>query len=307
MKVFVAGATGVLGRRAVGNLVAAGHEVTAVARTPAKATSLSDAGATPVGVDLFDPAAVTAAVAGHEVVANLATHIPPVSRAALPGAWADNSRLRSVASQHLVDGALAGGATTYLQESITFPYPDGGDRWLDEDVPFVPVRFVTSVLEAERAAARFTAAGHVGVVLRFSAFYGPDSHHTVSLVRMAQRKLAFQPGRPDAYLSSIHTDDAAAAVVAALSVGAGSYNVTDDEPLTRRDFDAIVANTLGLSKLRRPPALVTRLGGSQVGLLARSQRVSNARLRAASTWAPAHPSAREGLPGVIAAIVTNPA
>ena len=253
MRIFVAGATGVIGRPAVRALIAAGHEVTAVARTPEKAKQLTAAGATPATVDLFDPAAVKAAVRGHEVVANLATHIPPVSRAALPGAWSDNDRLRSQASRHLVDGALAAGAGRYIQESITFAYPDSDDRWLDEDAPFEPVGYVRSLADAEANTARFSAGGGIGVVLRFSAFYGPESHHTVAMVHAARHRIAMQPGRPDAYLSSIHTEDAGRAVAAALTVGAGVFNVTDDEPVTRARHDAILATAVGAADCARPP------------------------------------------------------
>src|SRR5437588_3795696 len=108
MKVFVAGATGVLGRRAVARLVEAGHDVTAVARGPEKAALVRGLGATPVEVDLFDADAVAAAVVGHDVVCNLATSIPPIRKAAMPSAWATNDRIRREASRNLVDGAMAG-------------------------------------------------------------------------------------------------------------------------------------------------------------------------------------------------------
>src|SRR5438067_3703611 len=109
-KVFVVGATGVLGRRTVRDLVKAGHDVTAVARTPAKAEMLAGLGATPASVDVFDPAAVKEAIAGHDVVANLATHIPPMWKMMLPRAWDENDRIRREVSRNLVDAALATGA-----------------------------------------------------------------------------------------------------------------------------------------------------------------------------------------------------
>ncbi|MDQ1374325.1 MAG: hypothetical protein QOJ09_1663, partial [Actinomycetota bacterium] len=116
MRIFVAGATGVLGRRAVARLVEAGHDVTGVARNEDKAALVRSLGATPVTVDLFDPAAVKSAADGHEVVMNLATHIPNLSRAAMPRAWAENDRIRSEASRNLVDAALASGAGRFVQE-----------------------------------------------------------------------------------------------------------------------------------------------------------------------------------------------
>src|SRR5690242_528809 len=122
MRIFVAGATGILGRRAVADLVAAGHSVTAVVRSDAKADVARALGAEPVRVSLFDPEALRAAVAGHDAVCNLATHIPPLSRAADPRAWNENNRIRSEASGNLVDAALAAGASVYVQESIAFLY-----------------------------------------------------------------------------------------------------------------------------------------------------------------------------------------
>jgi uncharacterized protein YbjT (DUF2867 family) len=132
MRIFIAGATGVIGRRAVDEAVAAGHEVTAVARSRAKADRLRAAGATPIQVDLFHPDGVRAAVDGHDAVVNLATRIPPLGRMVFEASWADNDRLRREASRVLVDAALATGASRYVQESVWLLYADGGDRWLDE-------------------------------------------------------------------------------------------------------------------------------------------------------------------------------
>ena len=95
MRVFVAGATGVLGRRAVRELVRTGHGVTGVARSDAKAALLRELGATPAMIDPFDAAALDEAVRGHEVVMNLATHIPAPTKAAFPSAWKENDRIRS--------------------------------------------------------------------------------------------------------------------------------------------------------------------------------------------------------------------
>jgi 2-alkyl-3-oxoalkanoate reductase len=301
-KVFVAGATGVLGTRAARRLVEAGHEVTGVARTDEKAKRLEGLGVTPVRVDLFDAEAVRAAVAGHDVVCNLATNIPPTAKAARGSAWVENDRIRREASRHLVDGALAAGAGRFVQESITFLYADAGERWIDEDDEIDAPPFTRSTLEAQGQAQRFTASGGAGVVLRFALFYGPDSHHTLDAVRLARRRLAATFGSRDAYLSSISTDDAASAVVAAMDAVSGIYNVVDDEPLTRKDhFDAL-ARALGVRAPRFAPAVARKVGGAKTEMLARSQRVSNERFKKETGWAPRYPSAREGWPAVVAAI-----
>ena len=166
MKVFVTGGTGVVGTRAIPALVADGHEVTALARSTEKAASVRALGATPVEVDLFDADAVKAAVVGHDAVANLATSIPPLWKAAGKNAWDLNDRIRREGSAILVDAALAAGADRFVQESIAFPYVDNGDGWIDEDHAIDntlgPFRG-SGVAEAQ--AARFTTEGGVGVVL----------------------------------------------------------------------------------------------------------------------------------------------
>lgn len=290
MKVFVAGATGVIGRRAVEQLVAAGHEVTAVARSEEKAERLRAAGATPVAVSLFDPAGLAAAVAGHDAVVNLATSIPPMSRSATPGAWRENDRIRTEGAANLVDAALAAGVGRFVQESVTFTYADAGDRWIDATTGEVrPSGVTASTAAAEAAVRRFTEAGGTGIVLRFGMFYAPDSGHTRAMLSAARWGVALLPGRPGARLSAIHADDAAAAVVAALAAPAGTWDVVDDEPLTRQE----VARALG-ARVRVPGRWATLLGGS-ASALARSQRVSNRRFREATGWAPPHRSVRDGL------------
>ena len=298
-KVFVAGATGVLGWRTVEQLVAAGHEVTAVVRSAEKAELVRAKGATPVQVSLFDRERLTAAVAGHDVVVNVATHIPPMSEAALPGAWSENDRIRTEGSANLVDAALAAGASRYIQESIVFTYPDSGDAWIDaETTPIDAAKFTTSVRAAEASAARFTESGGVGIVLRFGLFFAPDASHTRAMVAAARKGASMVAGNPGAYQSAIHADDAAAAVVAALDAPAGTYDVVDDEPLTKAD----VAKTLG-GRFRFPGRLAR---GKYADTLTRSQRVSNRRFKEATGWAPAYPSLREALPAIVAAMGPPP-
>ena len=300
MKIFVAGATGVLGWRSVKRLVEAGHDVTGIARSDEKAALLERLGAKAARIDLFDAGAVKGAADGSEAVLNLATHIPPTSKYALPGVWKENDRIRTEGARNLVDAALAGGARRYVQESIAFLYADGGETWLDEDCPLDTPKHVLSMLEAESQANRFTESGGTGVVLRFGFFYGHDAHHSHDFVRMVRRRLSPTMGGADAYQSSLHLDDAARAVVAALDVPAGVYNVVDDEPVTNREYGDVIADALGTKRPRVLPAALGKMGGSKVELLARSQRVSNKRFKEASGWRPEHPSIREGWPAVIA-------
>ena len=256
-----------------------------------------------MGVDLFDPAGVADSVAGHDAIVNLATKIPDPARFLLPGAWHENDRIRREASRNLVEGALRSGCGHYLQESLAFMYADAGDRWIDEDEPPSPAPYAATVLDGEANAQRFADAGGSGVILRFGQFYAPDSIHTQTMVRVARRGLSPFVGRSDGDAPLIHADDVATAVVCALAAPSGIYNVVDDEPLTRRELGDVLARAVGRRRLIAPPAPgISR--SKKLGMLARSQRLSNRHFRHASGWAPRYPSAREGLPAVAAEILT---
>ncbi len=279
MRIFLTGATGVIGRRVVPLLLSGDHEVTAVARTAPKRAALERVGAKAVTVDLFDVAQMHAATADHDVVINLATHVPGSMMAIMRrSAWAENDRIRRDAS-----AILSMHANRFIQESFAV-YADGGDRWLEEEAPIAPVPYNRSILDAERSGAK-------GVVLRFAWFYGDDSPFTLQMANIARKNWSPIPGSPDAFFSSVSHDDAASAVVAALKAPNGIYNVTDDEPLTRRDY--VIA--LGARSPRFAPAWTARLMGSTGELMSRSVRMSNAKLKAATGWTPRYRSAREGL------------
>ena len=293
--IFVTGGTGVLGRGVVPLLVAAGHTVRASARSAAASERLRSMGAAPVEVDLFDAEAVSRAVEGTDAILHLATSIPPVSRARRAGAWLENDRLRTDTTRFLVDAALAQGIPRVVTQSVTFTYADGGPDWLGEDSPIESAPNLDSTLELERQVARMNESGGTGVVVRFGAFYGPEASHTIDAVSMARRGIPATIGRPGAYVSVIHTDDAAHALVAAIDAPGGTYNAADDEPLTRRAFNDALTDAFGMLPVRFPPETVERaVGGSGVGYLSRSQRVSSAHLRAVTGWRPVHGDARSG-------------
>ena len=301
-RIFVTGATGVIGRRAVPRLVAAGHRVTAVGRNQKTLSTLASAGADVATIDLFDRAAVRNAVAAHDVVINLATHMPSSTlKMMLPWEWRENDRVRREGAAILSEAASDAGVSRFIQESFAPIYDDGGDQWIDERWAVRPARYNRTTLDAERAAARFTANGGAGVVLRFAGFYGPDAF-LHDMLNMARRGWCPLPGRANAYWSSVSHDDAATAVVAALDVPAGIYNVCDDEPLTRRAWANALASAARAGTPRLMPAWLTAIGGTTMELLARSQRMTNAKLKAACGWAPAMRSAREGLAAAAAAL-----
>ncbi len=303
MRVLVTGATGVVGRRAVPLLIRAGHRVTAIGRSVERLAPLARQGASTLSVDLFDREGLRAAFAGCDAVVNLATHMPHSSlRVMMPGAWSENDRIRRVGSANLVDAAIEAGLRQFVQESFAPAYPDCGDRWIGEETPLRPTRYNRTILDAEASAARFSASGRTGVVLRFGAFYGPDSRFLLEMIPLVRRGWVPLPGEPGSFLSPLSHDDAATAVVAALELNAGVYNVTDDEPVTRREYFDTLAAALGAPAPRFLPGWAARLMGSTGELLSRSERISNRKLRSQSSWAPKYPSVREGWHDVVSSL-----
>jgi nucleoside-diphosphate-sugar epimerase len=196
MRILVTGGGGVLGRATIPALRAGGHEIDAPGRTE---------------LDLFDPDAVASAVAGADALFHLATRIPPPERRDDPDAWRDNDRLRAEASRLLVDAGLGAGVERCVLPSVTFVYPDGP---VDEGTPIGDVpAFLQSALVAERETLRFADAGRTGVVLRLGLLYGPGT--------------GLNDPNED-FGATLHIDDAGEALVAALAVPSGVYNVCRD-------------------------------------------------------------------------------
>ena len=275
-EIVITGSTGVIGRRAVRELIAAGHRVTGVTRSARGRERLESLGANAVEADVFDEASLRRAFDGADTVINLLTHVPTADRMADPAAWAENDRVRTEASAAIARAADAAGVQRLVQESIAFVYADGGDAWLDEDAPVAGGGVTTTALTAERNARELF--GGDTVVLRFGLFMGPDSGSAQAALEAAHGGASVAAGPPGAYRPTLWLDDAAAAIGAAVHVPAGTYNVADADPPTNAEIDAALAAVAGVEALRtRPP---------QDSPLARSQRVSSRRLREASGWAP---------------------
>lgn len=298
MEIFVTGVTGVLGRPVVQRLVAAGHNVRGLSRSPANVERLRQLGVEPVEADLFDLAALKAAVAGCEAILHLATKIPPTSRAGRLSSWAENDRIRREGARNLVAAALAADVTTLVYPSFAFVYPDSGETWIDATTTApAPTAIMRSTIDAESEVARFAAsAGRRGVSLRMGAFYGPDTPSAQDMLRLARSGFAPFPGRPEAYVPIIWIDDAADAIVMALAkASSGIYDIVDDEPLPRQDMFTAMAHAVGRQRLRRVPGWLMRLvGGVGADTLSRGLRISNHRFKEETGWAPTVRDARVG-------------
>jgi nucleoside-diphosphate-sugar epimerase len=163
-------------------------------------------------LDLFDPIAVASALNGADAILHLATRIPSSERIRDPEAWRENDRLRREASRLLVDAALTGRTAVYVQPTVTFVYPAEG--FVDEATPVQEVPdFLRSALSAEAEAARFAATGRQGLVLRLGLLDGPGTGNDV----------------PNPYFgATLHVADAGHALLAALVLPSGVYNVCRD-------------------------------------------------------------------------------
>ncbi|MDQ4084508.1 MAG: NAD(P)-dependent oxidoreductase [Actinomycetota bacterium] len=287
MKVFLTGATGVMGRHAATALRAAGHAVGGLARTPEKARELSAAGVRPVVGSLFDVDALAEAFAGHDAVCNLATHIPVGLSGVLPGAWRSNDRIRTEGSRVVAMAAKRAGVLRLVQESVSFLYADGSDQWLDESSPLIVTRATEPAAVAETNAAEFACAHRTAVVLRFGTIVGDDPLTRWRLAR-GRAGQAFGVGDPEGWVHLVHPTDVGTAVVAALHAPSGAYNV-GAEPVRRAEFTEALAAAAGQSRVAYLPKLLVRLAGERLEPLTRSHRISSARFAEHTGWVPVHP------------------
>jgi nucleoside-diphosphate-sugar epimerase len=197
MRLLITGGTGVLGRAVRPLAEAAGHELAMPGREE---------------LDLFDPSAVADAVRDVDGVLHLATRIRPVEQISEPDAWRENDRLRADASRILVDAAIAAGAARYVQPTVAFVYPPDGP--VSEDTPVGEVLpLLRSALAAEQQTERFARAGGRGVVLRFGLLDGPGTGNYPPLSDFG---------------ATLHVSDAGRALLSALSLPSGIYNVCRD-------------------------------------------------------------------------------
>ncbi|MBV9091902.1 MAG: NAD(P)-dependent oxidoreductase [Mycobacteriaceae bacterium] len=294
MRVFVTGGTGAIGGYAVPALTDAGHVVTALARSDAKADVLRAQGATPVRVSLFNRDVLAAVFAGHDAVVNLATALPSTTAFVFRSAWKACDRVRVQGSAAVVDAVRAAGVPRLIQESVVMIYADGGDEWINEDHPVDHFPIARGNHAAEGNARRFADMGGCATVLRFGVFYGHGAANSEQILNLARYHIGFVAGRADTYMSSIHLSDAGAAVAAALTCPGGTYNIVDDNPVTKRQYAQACADAVGAKMWCTSPGRLGLLLGDRLTSLTRSLRVSNARFRAATDWRPRFPSVKEG-------------
>ena len=297
MRIFVAGATGVIGRPLVKALVAGGHTVIGMTRRPERATELRATGAEAVVCDVFDAPALTEALkqAHPDAVIHQLTEIPQrLDTRKVAAQLAPTNRLRDEGTRNLVAAAQAAGARRLIAQSIAFVYAPTGGWVKDESAPLnlgahgPGAEIVAAVASLER---QVLAAG--GLVLRYGYFYGPASGFAPGggYATMAKRRMLPVVGSGAGVWSFIHVDDAVSATVAALTRGApGVYNVVDDEPAPARAWVPVFVRAAGGGRAMRVPAVAGRIAGGRfaVETMTIQRGASNAKARAELGWAPAH-------------------
>ena len=302
MHVFVAGATGALGKRLIPQLIAAGHEVTATTRTPEKAEELRGLGAKPVVVDGLDSAGMTKAVAGAEPEAVVHQMTALAGKADLRrfDRWfAVTNELRTKGTDILLTAGRRAGVERFVAQSYTgWTNPAAGAPVKSEEDGFEPdppkmqqqslaaIRYVEETVPAE--------AEH-GIVLRYGNFYAPGASD--ALVELVRKRRFPVIADGAGVWSWIHLDDAASATVAALERGApGVYNVTDDEPARVSEWLPYLAETVNAKQPMRVPAWLGRImaGSVPVRWMTEGRGSSNDKAKRELDWQPRWRSWREG-------------
>jgi len=314
MKVFVAGATGVLGRALVPQLVARGHEVVGMTRSASKQDLVRSLGARPVVADALDPDAVAQAVASAEpeVIVHQLTALsgklsardmrhPDRSSAATM-----TNRLRTEATDHLLAAGRAVGARRFVAQSFAaFRWARTGGPVQTEADPVDPnppaaLRApLVGIIHLERAVT--TIEWGEGLVLRYGGFYGPGTGISLApdaVMAAPVRKRRFPiVGDGGGVWSHVHIEDAAAATVAAVDHGQpGIYNIVDDEPAPVREWLPVLASALDAKPPRRIPRWLARLAAGEMAtvMMTDVQGASNAKAKRELGWQLRYPSWRQG-------------
>jgi nucleoside-diphosphate-sugar epimerase len=299
LRIFIAGASGTLGRRLVPQLVARGHHV--VGSTRSRVDELRALGAEPVVLDPLDATAVRDAVvrAEPDVVVHQLTALARLGMARnFDKAFAMTNRLRTEGTDNLIAAARAAGARRLVWQSYA-GWPSarddgpvkGEDDPLDPDPPADARETLAAIRHLEDAVT--SARDMEGIVLRYGGFYGPGTSidaggDHLELIRRRRFPLG---GDGTGVWSFVHIDDAAAATVAAIEGGSpGIYNVVDDEPAPVAEWLPALARQVGAPPPRRLPGWLVRLaGGAQAySMMTRVRGASNAKAKRELGWRPAH-------------------
>jgi nucleoside-diphosphate-sugar epimerase len=306
MKVFVAGASGAVGKRLIPLLVASDYDVVAMTRSPEKVDSLKAAGAEPVVADGLDRTAVMEAVtkAEPEVVMHQMSGLTGIkSFKKFDDEFALTNRLRTEGTNHLLEAARAAGARRLIAQSFgnwnyerTGTGPKSEEDPLDPEPPPNQRRSIQAIRHLEQAV--IGADGIEGVALRYGNFYGPGTGFALDgdLVKLVRERKLPIVGDGGGVWSFIHMDDVATAAIAAIASAPGVYNIADDEPAPVAEWLPDLARAIEAKSPRRVPVWLGRLAIGEVGvsMMTQIRGASNAKAKREMGWAPRYKSWRDG-------------
>jgi nucleoside-diphosphate-sugar epimerase len=313
MRIFVAGATGAVGRQLVPALVSAGHSVVGLTRTAAKAEAIMRMGAEPVVADGLDAAAIRAAVTSTrpDVIIDEMTDLSGMTDLRhFDRTFANTNQLRTRGTDFLLAAAREAGVKRFIAQSYcgwAFARSGGSVKTETDELDPDPPGEFRRTLEAIRYLEQTVtgSSSPEGIVLRYGSFYGPDTGMlSRPMVEQLRHRRVPLIGDGAGWWSFLHVDDAASATVAAIERGkAGSiYNIVDDQPAEVREWLPALAEMLGAKPPLHVPAWIARLvaGEHIVSMMTQVRAGSNAKAKRDLDWRPAHPSWREGLAEEIA-------
>jgi nucleoside-diphosphate-sugar epimerase len=229
---------------------------------------------------------LTEAVRGSDAVVNLAAQIPFGPRLLTTRAWRGHDLVRSEGTRLLVEAAQIAGVRRVVHQSASFVYADQGAEWVTEESPVCVTAATEPASVGELVVQGYASTCRTGVVLRMGLVVGDSALSRWSL-RAAAEGRPVGVGDPEGFVHVIHSDDVGPAVLAALQAPSGIYNV-GAEPVLRSEFAAGCAAAAGRRSAAFFGAVRTRVGGRRLEPLARSLRVSSARFRTTTGWAPRH-------------------
>ena len=306
MRVFVAGAGGVVGRRLVPALIQAGHTVGAFTRSERKRKPLAQLGATVFIADALDPGAVNEAVEAFrpEAIVNQLTAIPQkLDIRHIDREFALTNRLRVEGNDNLLAAGAKVGVVKFLSQSYAgWPYErvgswvKGEDDPLDQDPPHALRESLKAIKHLETAV--LAKGSGDGIVLRYGSFYGPGTSVSKGgfLVEEVKKRRLPIVARGTGVWSFVHIDDAASATVAALAGKPGIYNVADDEPAPVHIWISFLAELLVAKPPRHIEAWLARplIGEHGVVMMRDVRGASNEKAKRELGWTPAYSSWRDG-------------
>ena len=304
MRIFVTGATGVLGKRVVQKLQAEGHQLSGLCRSVDNFQTLEKIGVRPVWGNIYDPAEMRSATVGQEVVIHLASSIPVNYQKLSSSDWLHNDLLREKGTEALAQASAVNGVKLFIAPSVMLAYGDQNGKMVKETTPLsakLPTD-LQSVVKMEGLVQHYIRkSGLPAVILRLGIVYSEDSRHTLAMISQMQQQEATVIGKGENYWNLVHAGDAASAMVQVVKqygihIGE-TYNICDGTPVKMREFATYLAQCIGAPSPRLMRSLPAwfRLGKDNVKAVQLSFKAGNEKAVQRLKWKPEFANYREGL------------